>query len=141
MANQEPIMNKIAKRQMNWYGHLTRMQSNRITKKVYEAKNIGKRKRGRPRKKWIQQVVEARKFKQKSLEELKIMAGNRKEWKRCSTVLDRLETAMAMAGVHDIGRSSFICNSSVNNKCVLYSYCVDHMDEEQATYSHGTYTH
>ena len=46
----EPILKKIYKQQLKWYGHLMRMNDSRPVKKVWQARMTGKRKRGRPRK-------------------------------------------------------------------------------------------
>ena len=56
--NQEPITKKIQKQQLRWYGHITRMSSNKLVKRVTEAGNIGKRGRGRPRKRWADRIAE-----------------------------------------------------------------------------------
>lgn len=34
MVNQEAIPNKIERRQLGWFGHLIRMDSRRITKRI-----------------------------------------------------------------------------------------------------------
>ncbi|XP_030750618.1 uncharacterized protein LOC115878302 [Sitophilus oryzae] len=38
--------------QLRWYGHVQRMEENRITKKLLNLTPQGKRKRGRPRRSW-----------------------------------------------------------------------------------------
>lgn len=79
---QEPIGNKVIKRQLNWYGHLTRMNTNKLVKKVWGAKSHRKRKRGRPRKTWLQQIIDVGKEKGKTMNELKTMTANRVKWKK-----------------------------------------------------------
>lgn len=79
---QEPITNKIKKRQLNWYGHMVRMDKNQIVKKIWGARNHRKKRRGRPRKKWISQIEEVGKERGKSMEEMKQLAQSRKEWKK-----------------------------------------------------------
>ena len=43
---------------LRWYGHMKRMDQTRLVKKVYESECKGKRKRGRPRKRWIDSTRE-----------------------------------------------------------------------------------
>ena len=43
---------------MAWLGHVMRMEEKRITKRVLEWKPIGRRNRGRPRKRWIEDIEE-----------------------------------------------------------------------------------
>ena len=43
---------------MRWFGHLERMDDERLTKKVYKGNVRGKRGRGRPRKEWLDQIGE-----------------------------------------------------------------------------------
>ena len=54
MVRQEPkvkpILKKIHKQQLKWFGHLMRMNDSRPVKKVWQARMTEKRKRGRPRK-------------------------------------------------------------------------------------------
>jgi hypothetical protein len=35
-----------------WYGHMERMENNRLGKKIYVSDVAGVRKRGKPRKRW-----------------------------------------------------------------------------------------
>lgn len=80
-VEQEPIINKIEKRQLHWYGHITRMGQERMTKRVIEARRVGKRKVGRPRKKWEDRIKEIGQRRGKTIGEMKNMAGDKKRWK------------------------------------------------------------
>ncbi|KAJ8944476.1 hypothetical protein NQ318_008746 [Aromia moschata] len=42
----------IEKRQLKWWGHLMRLPNNTSTRKIWEARSYGKRKRGRPEDTW-----------------------------------------------------------------------------------------
>ncbi|KAJ8949194.1 hypothetical protein NQ318_021687 [Aromia moschata] len=44
----QPITEYIEKRQLDWWGHLMRLPNNIPTRKIWEARSYGKRKRGRP---------------------------------------------------------------------------------------------
>lgn len=82
ITKQEPIIEKIKKKQLEWYGHVRRMKTGRITKKVMEARSLTTRRRGRPRRKWINQIQEIGREKGKTLEEMRLMSRNRREWKK-----------------------------------------------------------
>lgn len=82
VLRQEPIEKKIEKRKLNWYGHITRMDENRLVKKVTEAKRQGKRRRGRPRKGWMEQIQEIGTKRGKTVLQMKEMAADRKAWKK-----------------------------------------------------------
>ena len=53
------IKTKIQTNQLRWFGHVNRMDDNRIAKSVYHAKTQGKRPKGRPRRKWDEEIEEA----------------------------------------------------------------------------------
>ena len=50
------MMEIITERRFRWFGHVIRMEESRITKRVLEWKPIGKRKRGRQKLTWKDQV-------------------------------------------------------------------------------------
>jgi hypothetical protein len=52
------IVRFIKSRRMTWLGHVTRMERGRIPRRILEWKPIGRRIRGRPRKRWIEDVEE-----------------------------------------------------------------------------------
>lgn len=79
---QEPIEVKIKKRKLNWYGHIIRMKQTRLVKRVMEAKRYGKRRKGRPRKSWLEQIEEIGRERSKTLQQMKKMAADRKNWKK-----------------------------------------------------------
>lgn len=77
----KPLKSKIEERKLKWAGHLIRMDNTRQVKKIWEAKKIGKNRRGRPRKTWNNSVAEILKSKGKSWKEARILAGDRKKWR------------------------------------------------------------
>ena len=55
---EESVIVKIKKGMLRWFGHVERMNDERLTKMVYVEEVRGKRKRGRPRKSWANQIEE-----------------------------------------------------------------------------------
>ena len=52
------IVRFIKSRKIAWLGHMMRMDEKRTLKRVLQWKPIGRRIRGRPRKRWIEHVEE-----------------------------------------------------------------------------------
>ena len=52
------IVRFVKSKRMAWLGHVMRMEGKRIPKRVLEWKPTGRRKRGRPRKRWIEDIEE-----------------------------------------------------------------------------------
>ena len=52
------IVRSVKSKRMAWLGHVMQMEGKRIPKRVLEWKPIGRRNRGRPRKRWIEDVEE-----------------------------------------------------------------------------------
>lgn len=79
---QERIIKKYENKILEWYGHVSRMQDNRIPKKIMEAKIIKKKKRGRPKKAWMEEVAKRSGLRGCSIRELREKAKDRKEYKK-----------------------------------------------------------
>ena len=58
LGMKETIIDKIRTRRLRWYGHVNRMKSNRLPYKALYTYKEGKRGRGRPRKKWTDNIKE-----------------------------------------------------------------------------------
>ena len=52
------IVRFVKSKRMAWLGHVMRMEGERIPKRVLEWKPTGRRNRGRPRKRWIEDIEE-----------------------------------------------------------------------------------
>ena len=81
----EPIENAdivrfIKSRRITWLGHVMRMDEKRTPKRVLEWKPIGRRIRGRPRKRWIEDVEED--IKRMGIRGWRKLCKERMEWKR-----------------------------------------------------------
>ena len=93
---KENMRMKVQRSTMRWFGHLERMNDERLTKKVYRGNVRGKRGRGRPRKEWIDQIGEIAKEwnlqsenkrrvcmkKVMNIEEMKEICKDRKKWRQ-----------------------------------------------------------
>uniref|UniRef100_A0A1Y1M3Z3 Reverse transcriptase domain-containing protein n=1 Tax=Photinus pyralis TaxID=7054 RepID=A0A1Y1M3Z3_PHOPY len=74
----EPIIESIKRQQLKWFGHLMRMGEGRKTKNVWQARPWQKRKRGRPRKTWDNEILENLREKGLSWSEGKTLAKDKK---------------------------------------------------------------
>ena len=52
------IVRFVKSKSMAWLGHVMRMEGKRIPKRVLEWKPTSRRNRGRPRKRWIEDIEE-----------------------------------------------------------------------------------
>lgn len=55
-------------------------------------------------------------------------------------MLDRTES-MAVEAVHNNGSGSAFCHTGIDNKRLLYRYCLYHLDQKQAAHSRRAYPH
>ena len=58
LIEKADIVRFIKSRKIAWLGHVMRMDDKRTLKRLLECKPIGKRIRGRPRKRWIVDIEE-----------------------------------------------------------------------------------
>ena len=56
MSKAENIVKWIKGQRISWLGHLERMEDDRMTKKKFTQQLEGTRRRGRPRKRWKEEV-------------------------------------------------------------------------------------
>lgn len=72
----------IEQRQLSWWGHVQRMEEARPAKRIWEARIVKNRKRGRPRRTWDEVIGRVLKKKGTTWENARTMAKDRKEWKK-----------------------------------------------------------
>ena len=53
---KDDILNMIKRRRLNWFGHVSRREDDSYVKRVYKEDFPGRRGRGRPRKRWSDQI-------------------------------------------------------------------------------------
>ena len=73
------IVNHVKKQRLQWFGHVMRMEDNSLAKKIMKNDFQKKRKRGRPPKRWIDQLKEDTGL---SIPTLDTLAADRIVWRR-----------------------------------------------------------
>ena len=58
LEQEETIIDRIQKRRLTWFGHVERMEENRLTHRTLHCYIEGVRSRGKQRKTWIDNVKE-----------------------------------------------------------------------------------
>jgi hypothetical protein len=74
------IVRFIKTRRMAWLGHVTRMDGGRMARRILEWKPLGRRIRGRPRKRWIEEVEED--IQTMGIRGWRKLSKERAEWKK-----------------------------------------------------------
>jgi len=74
------IVRFIKSRRMAWLGHVMRMDGGRMARRILEWKPMGRRIRGRPRKRWIEDVEED--IQTMGIRGWRKMGKERTEWKK-----------------------------------------------------------
>ena len=80
VKGKQDIMDIIEKKILQWYGHVKRMPEERIAKLIMEWTPTERRKRGRPRKTWIEGVQAAMATRNAEPDQWR----NRQEWSSVS---------------------------------------------------------
>ena len=73
------IVRFIKGQRIAWYGHVLRMENDGIPKKVIAWKPVGRRLKGRPRLRWIDDVEDD--LRAMNIRRWRILVDDRKEWK------------------------------------------------------------
>ena len=81
----EAVKTKIEINQLRWFGHVKRMNDNRIAKSIYNARTQGKRPKGRPRRKWEEDIKDALKKRNLTLTEGNRKCQDRGGWRKIIT--------------------------------------------------------
>ena len=83
----EKLSKRIDRKVLKWFGHVERMGSERLTKRVYMSEVGGRRGRGRPPTRWIDGVKKACEDRDLDLEVAKVVCRDRIAWR---SVTDRI---------------------------------------------------
>lgn len=78
----QPLTDEIEKKQLGWWGHLNRMNSDRQVKSVWEARDIQRRSRGRPKETWNNVIVKTLQKKNTTWHEAQKLCVDKKKWKK-----------------------------------------------------------
>ena len=79
MSKAENIVKWIKWHRINWVGHLERMEEDRMPKKIFTQEMEGTRRKGRPRKRWKEEVE--RDLQVLGLRRWRELVADRKKWK------------------------------------------------------------
>ncbi|GAB0098908.1 hypothetical protein DMENIID0001_147150 [Sergentomyia squamirostris] len=77
----EPLLLRVERSQLKWFGHLIRMEEERSPEQAFLAKPTGPRPRGRPRKRWADEVRTFCKRLGVTEGELVEVAEDRQKWR------------------------------------------------------------
>ena len=76
-----PLRVRVEERVLSWFGHMERMNGERMTKKVYESEVGGARRQGRPPKGWRSAVKDALNERRMTVRNARLRCQNRSEWR------------------------------------------------------------
>ena len=79
MEVDKNILEVIEERKLRWFGHFTRMEEDRIPKMIFEWNAEGKRRRGKPQEKLMDEIRRS----MNGLELTEEEAQDRDLWKNC----------------------------------------------------------
>lgn len=80
ILNNEDVVRFIKARRLSWLGHVIRMPPARLQKQLLEGKMEGTRRRGRPRRRWLQEVTDD--LTRMGIRNWRRLASERREWGR-----------------------------------------------------------
>ena len=80
IIGREDIVRFVKSSRIRWIGHVERINEDRLQKRIMNTNIIGVRKRGRPRRKWMQDVEEG--LRKLNIRRWKERASNRKDWRQ-----------------------------------------------------------
>ena len=80
ILQKEDIVRFIKAQRLRWIGHVERMKENRVPKRIYKASMTGRRKQGRPRSRWKDEVEKD--IRNMGIRGWKDKTRDRKEWKQ-----------------------------------------------------------
>ena len=79
---KETRLESIQKRRLEWFGHVERMKEERLPKKALYNYVEGKRRKGRPRKTWIENLKEDAEEMKMNFVQMTRTARDRQKWKK-----------------------------------------------------------
>ena len=80
-SKEVSVCEKVDQSVLRWFGHVERMEEERLVKRVYQSDVMGVRRRGRPRRGWMDGVKEILGRKGLSIEDARECVQDRCEWR------------------------------------------------------------
>jgi hypothetical protein len=80
VIRKRDIVRYVKARRISWIGHVERMEDSRVPKRVMRENIYTRRKRGRPKVRWLDDVQE--KLRQMEIEGWRRKAQDRDQWRR-----------------------------------------------------------
>jgi hypothetical protein len=93
MLNQMPVTWRLRERRLKMYGHLERMDEDRIARRLWKAEMRGRRPVGRPRTRWRGMLERDVDGLNMTVEEAREMTHNRDEWRAAASASCRWPAA------------------------------------------------
>ena len=81
-GQKETVIDRIRKRRLTWFGHVTRMEEKRLPATVLYGQTEGERSRGRPKKTWMKNVMEDLEMKGLDIRRAVDKTRDRATWRR-----------------------------------------------------------
>ena len=78
------IIKKVQERRLQWYGHVMRREEHCVGRRAMVMKVEGRRKRGRPERRWLYKIKDD--IKEKGLSAVDVY--DRATWRRMSSYID-----------------------------------------------------
>ena len=88
IEEEETLQQTVLRRKLGFFGHV--MRSDGLEKEMMLAHGDGRRRRGRPRRKWMDEIYEVTGMK---LAELRYVTTERKQWRRLVKMVARDQRA------------------------------------------------
>ena len=81
LCQETTLVDRIAEPRLNWFGHVSRMGSERLPAKTLRCYINGKRNQGRQPKKWTDNVNEDMEAKKLTVQQAMVLVWDRNKWK------------------------------------------------------------
>ena len=84
----KPLDQRVDEKLLRWFGHVERMDEERLLKRVSLSSVEGRNRRGRPKMEWMDGVKKALSSRNLTIEQAKVVVNDRSEWRRIVNGVD-----------------------------------------------------